>query len=362
MIAATLLVSALAIASTTANKVVVPIRDRQSALTVSASTDITYTLGAPVITNPVTIYSSQKAIVEDFSRGVGASNWWNIEKNYYYQASASSPKVYVDGNVMLGATVTDNYTLGKALSGNDLPNLVQKHISSGALPENADAVYFVLTAKDVTEDIRTDIGPGSFCKDYCGYHVSTTLTSGTRVFYAMAGNPPAACLSGCAPPNNQNSSPNGDVGVDAMLSVLAHELAEAVSDPQSDGTRAWQDASGAENGDKCAYTYGSTSTDSNGASYNVGWNNRNYMIQQNWEPVSQSCSVGIVGSTPDPSPSPTDPSPDPSPSPTDPSPDPSPSPADPSPDPSPSPADPSPDPSPSCDPNNICCQYYGFDC
>ncbi|KAJ1341220.1 hypothetical protein BSLG_004224 [Batrachochytrium salamandrivorans] len=31
----------------------------------------------------------------------------------------------------------------------------------------------------------------------------------------------------------QNSSPNGDVGVDAMLSVLAHELAEAVSDPQS---------------------------------------------------------------------------------------------------------------------------------
>ncbi|KAH6566381.1 hypothetical protein BASA60_009516 [Batrachochytrium salamandrivorans] len=317
MIAATLLVSALAIASTTANKVVVPIRDRQSALTVSASTDITYTLGAPVITNPVTIYyiyygswsASQKAIVEDFSRGVGASNWWNIEKNYYYQASTSSPKVYVDGN---------------------------KHISSGALPENADAVYFVLTANDVTEDIRTDIGPGSFCKDYCGYHVSTTLTSGTRVFYAMAGNPPAACLSGCAPPNNQNSSPNGDVGVDAMLSVLAHELAEAVSDPQSDGTRAWQDASGAENGDKCAYTYGSTSTDSNGASYNVGWNNRNYMIQQNWEPVSQSCSVGIVGSTPDPSPSPTDPSPDPSPSPT--------------------------DPSPSCDPNNICCQYYGFDC
>ncbi|KAH6562503.1 hypothetical protein BASA60_011131 [Batrachochytrium salamandrivorans] len=359
MIASVFAISAFLAVSVAANSFIVPRRSHAAAQMVASTNDIGYTLGAPVITNPVTVYyiyygswsASQKAIVEDFSRGVGASNWWNIEKNYYYQASASSPKVYVDGKVMLGATVTDNYTLGKALSGNDLPNLVQKHISSGALPENADAVYFVLTAKDVTEDIRTDIGPGSFCKDYCGYHVSTTLTSGTRVFYAMAGNPPASCLSGCAPPNNQNSSPNGDVGVDAMLSVLAHELAEAVSDPQSDGTRAWQDASGAENGDKCAYTYGSTSTDSNGASYNVRWSGRNYMIQQNWEPVSQSCSVGIAGSTPPPKkttttstrrktttttttttrrktttttrrPKPTD----------------------------------------SCDPTNICCIYLGYDC
>ncbi|KAJ1341294.1 hypothetical protein BSLG_004024 [Batrachochytrium salamandrivorans] len=88
----------------------------------------------------------------------------------------------------------------------------------------------------------------------------------------MAGNPPAACLSGCAPPNNQNSSPNGMWGVDAMLSVLAHELAEAVSDPQSDGTVPGKMLLVLRMVTS-AYTYGSTSTDSNGASYNVGWNN-----------------------------------------------------------------------------------------
>ncbi|KAJ1328547.1 hypothetical protein BSLG_010279 [Batrachochytrium salamandrivorans] len=165
MIASVFAISALFAVSAAANSFIVPRRSHAAAQMVASTNDIGYTLGAPVITNPVTVYyiyygswsASQKAIVEDFSRGVGASNWWNIEKNYYYQASASSPKVYVDGKVMLGATVTDNYTLGKALSGNDLPSLVQKHISSGALPENADAVYFVLTAKDVTEDIRTDI-------------------------------------------------------------------------------------------------------------------------------------------------------------------------------------------------------------
>ena len=63
----------------------------------------------------------------------------------------------------------------------------------------------------------------------------------------MIGNP-TACIDGCAPPDNQKKSPNGDAGVDAMLSVFAHELTEAVSDPISDidAQRAWQDASGAE--------------------------------------------------------------------------------------------------------------------
>ncbi|KAH6592698.1 hypothetical protein BASA61_004464 [Batrachochytrium salamandrivorans] len=209
----------------------------------------------PIITNPVTVYyiyygawaTSQKAIVEDFTKGVGGSDWWNIEKNYYYQASATSPKIYVDGTVKLGATVTDNYSLGRSLSGNDVPNLIQRYISSGALPESSDAVYFVLISSDVSERIRPDVGPASFCLDYCGYHLSTTLSSGTRVFYGVTGNPPASCIGGCAPPSNQRVSPNGDVGVDAMVSVIAHELAEAVSDPQSDGIRAWQDTFGEEN-------------------------------------------------------------------------------------------------------------------
>ncbi|KAH6567728.1 hypothetical protein BASA62_005943 [Batrachochytrium salamandrivorans] len=270
--------------------------------------NISYTLGAQVITNPVTVYyiyygawaTSQKAIVEDFTKGVGGSDWWNIEKNYYYQASAASPKIYVDGTVKLGATVTDNYSLGRSLSGNDVPNLIQRYISSGALPESSDAVYFVLISSDVSERIRPDVGPASFCLDYCGYHLSTTLSSGTRVFYGVTGNPPASCIGGCAPPSNQRVSPNGDVGVDAMVSVIAHELAEAVSDPQSDGIRAWQDTFGEENADKCVYTYGATSVGANGGTYNMGWNSRNYLIQQNWEPISQTCMLGIAGSTPAP--------------------------------------------------------------
>ena len=53
-------------------------------------------------------------------------------------------------------------------------------------------------------------------------------------------------MSGCAPSINKGNSPNGDEGVDALISVVAHELVEAVSDPESDGHRAWQDGTGSE--------------------------------------------------------------------------------------------------------------------
>jgi hypothetical protein len=36
-------------------------------------------------------------------------------------------------------------------------------------------------------------------------------------------------LDGCASPLNAKGSPNNDIGVDAMTSVIAHELVEAVT-------------------------------------------------------------------------------------------------------------------------------------
>ncbi|KAL2912083.1 hypothetical protein HK105_208435 [Polyrhizophydium stewartii] len=263
-----------------------------------APVPINYNLGAPVLTRYLTVYliyygkwtTQQRAIVEDFVKGLGASPWYAINKKYYYQARATSGKVFVQTPVVLAGTASDNYSLGKALSGNALPNIIQAQIDARTLPEDTDGVYFVMVSDDVTESIRNDVGPGTFGVDYCGYHVSWPLTSGKRIFYAMVGNV-WAVRNACAPPSNTDVSPNGDPGVDGALSVLAHELVEAVTDPISDGTRAWEDANRYENADKCAYTYGPTSRASNGAFYNMGWNGRNYLIQQNWDPVKQACAV-----------------------------------------------------------------------
>ena len=85
-----------------------------------------------------------------------------------------------------------------------------------------------MTAGDVHESIRPDLGKAAFCEQYCGYHVSWKLKSGQRIFYSQVGNP-TACLDGCASPLNAKGSPNNDIGVDAMTSVIAHELVEAVT-------------------------------------------------------------------------------------------------------------------------------------
>ncbi|KAH6561715.1 hypothetical protein BASA62_009623 [Batrachochytrium salamandrivorans] len=238
----------------------------------SAGGDITYNMGAPLLTGPLNVYfifygdwtSAQKSIVTDFTSGLGRSDWWTTSKKYYYQASSSSSKVYIDGQVNVAGSVSDNYSIGKSQSGNDLGNLVQKYISDGTFPEDRNAVYYILNSEDVSE---AALG-SSFCSGYCGYHSSTTLKSGSEVYYALS----------------------------------AHELTEAASDPSNN--RAWNDATGYENADKCAYQYGTTTIDSNGASSNSGWNGRTFMIQMNWDPETQSCTQGSGGSTPPPPPPP----------------------------------------------------------
>lgn len=106
----------------------------------------------------------------------------------------------------------------------------------------------------------------------------------------MAGVP-SSCLAACAPRNNINASPNGDVELDSLLSIMAHELTEAITDPESEGNRAWADAYGFENADKCAWTFGNT-TSIDSYSYNMEFGGRRYMVQQNWDPEKQECAMG----------------------------------------------------------------------
>ena len=250
----------------------------------SVQSRITYSLGKKVLTGDVNLYfiyygvswtASQKQLVEEFANGLGASSWYK--------------KVYVDGALRVAKTIS---TSGPDLSGTAIGDLIQKYVDNKTLPEDENGIYFVLSTPDVKETIRSDLGEASFCSDYCGYHISSLLESGKRVQYGFVGNPSTQCPKSCIPPENRSNSPNKDVGIDALLSTLAHEITEAITDPLSDVTleRAWKDSQDSENADKCAYEYGETSTDHASKSvYNLEFGGRKYLIQQNWSPVSQSC-------------------------------------------------------------------------
>ena len=139
-------------------------------------------------------------------------------------------------------------------------------------------LYFVLTSSDVAKQ--------GFCTRYCGWHTRASI-GGADIKYSFVGNA-NRCLSSCAA---QTVGPNGNAGVDGMISVVAHELEEANTDPD---LNAWYDSSGAENADKCAWTFGSAQTRlSTGAYYNMTIGGKNFLIQRNLSATNSKCYVNI---------------------------------------------------------------------
>jgi hypothetical protein len=211
-----------------------------------------------------------KALVHDFLYGINNSPYFEINTTY----GGPSGTVVVGGETTVAAGSSK-----KPLSDNDIRTLVVNAITSKALPLDSTGVYFVLTSSDVAKS--------GFCTQYCGWHTYTTV-SNTPIKYSFVGNA-NRCLNSCAA---QTISPNGNAGVDGMLSVVAHELEEATTDPN---LNAWYDSSGAENADKCAWTFGGHQTLLNGAYYNMTLpttsGHRNYLIQRNLSATDNKCYV-----------------------------------------------------------------------
>jgi hypothetical protein len=207
-------------------------------------------------------------IIRDLIAGLSGSNYLGITKSY------SSTNGAVSGLLGTYNEGVDTGSQGTRLSDARVQSIVSKYITSkGAADPNA--IYFVLTSTNVSES-------SGFCNQYCGWHTSATI-SGQTVKYSFVGNA-NRCLASCAA---QTTSPNGNPGVDGMASVVSHELEETLSDPQAN---AWYDASGAENADKCAWTFGSNQkTAANGSSYNQTLGGRNFLIQRNLSAVDNKC-------------------------------------------------------------------------
>jgi hypothetical protein len=117
--------------------------------------------------------------------------------------------------------------------------------------------------------VYTDVPRGN--ANYCAYH-SAGSCGGVPVqfafFWKLDGDP------GCDP---QDTTTGHSQGLAALANVTAHELSEARSDPASPG--AWYDGSGAENGDKCAWTFNVPSvTLANGTRWKMQgeWSNSAY--------------------------------------------------------------------------------------
>jgi hypothetical protein len=109
---------------------------------------------------------------------------------------------------------------------------------------------------------------------YCAWHSSGTI-NGIRVqfgfFFNLDGDP------GCDPQAPTNHSQ----GLSALANVSGHELSEMLTDPQ---LNAWYDQRGAENADKCAWTFSGI----------VSIGGQDWKIQGNWSNAAANANSGYT--------------------------------------------------------------------
>ena len=111
---------------------------------------------------------------------------------------------------------------------------------------------------------------------YCAWHSSGTI-NGVQVefgfFFNLDGDP------GCDP--QSPSSLGHSQGLAALANVSGHELSEMLTDPQ---LNAWYDRQGAENSDKCAWTWSGT----------VAIGGQSWKIQGNWSNAAAAARTGYA--------------------------------------------------------------------
>ena len=248
--------------------------------------NITYN-GGPIMNNGLTsmyyIYygnftNKDRQIANFWGQNIGTAPIYLINSTYF-----DGSFVHIPAGVNFDPVANvynDNYSLGKNLTDANVQTIVKNAIQGGHLPDDTNGVYFVLTATDVHE---TAFG-GGFCSLFCGYHgPSTTIIPGETIKYSFVGNAQTQCPSGCIGNTvigDGTKSPNNDLGMDGLLSVVYHELSESVTDPEVNLHTAWA-GSCSENADCCAWTFGATRQVANGSHANVKIGGHAFLLQQN---------------------------------------------------------------------------------
>jgi len=218
---------------------------------------------------------SDPSVISDFISNVGFSSYIKPATLYTNSLGQSPTNV-----VFLGGSSTDSYSHGPTLTDADVADIVVQKLAAGALPADPAGIYVVMASPDVWESSGLDVS-------YCAFNGSM-FYNGSPARYIFVGGP-ARSPQRCAP---QAVGPNGTLGADAAVSLLAGQLFNVLTDPD---LNAWYDKLGLEGADKCAWTFGTTYKAPNGALANVHLGVRDFLLQQVWVPTKNGgyCSLGI---------------------------------------------------------------------
>ncbi|XP_059666985.1 protein EXORDIUM-like 3 [Cornus florida] len=271
----------------------------------------------PVLTANITVHviwygtwqKTQKRIIRGFissfsavdSKPPSVSGWWKTVQLYTDQTGAS-----ISGSVVLGSEKNDRfYSHGKSLTRLTIQSVIKSAVTARTHPlpiSPKNGVYLLLTSDDVYVQ--------DFCRQVCGFHYFTFPSIvGYTLPYAWVGNSAKLCPGMCAypfavpdyiPGLKALKSPNGDVGVDGMISVIGHEMAELATNPLVNAWYAGQDPIfPVEIADLCEGIYGTGGggsytgqmlKDHDGATYNMNGIRRKFLVQWVWNHLLKYCT------------------------------------------------------------------------
>jgi hypothetical protein len=240
-----------------------------------------------------TISSGYRSLIDGFLGNVAAasgagSNVYASDTQYYDSSgpiaySSSFAGSYLDTQALPASGCSDTYT-STCVTDSQIQSEIARVVAVTGWHLGPSSLVFMLTAKG----IGSCVGTSCAFSYYCAYH-SSMSSGGMTYGYAnmpYADTAPGACDSG--------QHPNAD-DADATINVLSHEHNETITDPFGN---AWFDSGGAENGDKCAWNFGSALGGSSGSLYNQVINGAHYWLQMEWSNATSSCVQTYTATAP----------------------------------------------------------------
>ena len=173
------------------------------------------------------------APLKQFYGAIGGSKWLNSVSQYTQTGGAHVGNA---GNIFLGSYVDT--------TSSPLPVPQDSDIAAEAVKAAAHFGDYSPSAAYIVA-LPHNVIPIGFRAQYCAWHSSTAAPGGTIAFTNLPYMPDAGSSCGQGTVNKPGT-------LDGVSIVAGHEQGETEGDPQP--SSGWIDASGGENGDKCAWT------------------------------------------------------------------------------------------------------------
>ena len=225
--------------------------------------------------HPTNVYS----VAEQYSDGSGLIQYRSTFGGSYVDHNPLPANGCDDAT----PTLHDPY----CLTDQQLRNEIQAVLTAKGWHGGLDHIFFLMTPNGVGS---CETAAGNCSTDaFCAYHSDFLNSNNEDVIYANEPYEGPDPLQGCIDPTTQGF-PN-DPDADTTINTISHEHNEAITDPLTDPfNAAWIAADGSENGDLCAFGFGTPlGTSSNGQPYNQLINNHPYSLQQEWSNHDNGC-------------------------------------------------------------------------